>query len=114
MQDLTTASDSFIVVSGCVVIGWMKARCGLLWLWDLKIRFWLWALKSQLGNCSTDSDIFYSCILTPCSFQSSDGSTPVHLASSYGYMDILDILMKAVAFILDPPPDQDGMLPIHK
>lgn len=46
--------------------------------------------------------------------QSSDGSTPVHLASSYGYMDILDILMKAVAFILDPPPDQDGMLPIHK
>lgn len=48
------------------------------------------------------------------SFQSSDGSTPVHLASSYGYMDILDILMKAVAFVLDPPPDQDGMLPIHK
>ena len=46
--------------------------------------------------------------------QSSDGSTPIHLASSYGYMDILDILMKAVAFIVDPPPDQDGMLPIHK
>lgn len=50
----------------------------------------------------------------PNSVKSSDGSTPVHLASSYGYMDILDILMKAVAFILDPPPDQDGMLPIHK
>lgn len=28
MHDFTTASDSFIVVSGCVVIGWMKARCG--------------------------------------------------------------------------------------
>ncbi|XP_058971642.1 transient receptor potential cation channel subfamily A member 1 isoform X2 [Pocillopora verrucosa] len=50
----------------------------------------------------------------PNAVKSSDGSTPVHLASSYGYMDILDILMKAVAFILDPPPDQDGMLPIHK
>ncbi|KAK3735197.1 hypothetical protein QZH41_017949, partial [Actinostola sp. cb2023] len=48
------------------------------------------------------------------SVKSSDGSTPVHLACSYGYMDILDILMKAVAFILDPPPDQDGRLPIHK
>lgn len=50
----------------------------------------------------------------PNSVKSSDGSTPIHLASSYGYMDILDILMKAVAFIVDPPPDQDGMLPIHK
>ncbi|KAM7438709.1 Transient receptor putative cation channel subfamily A member 1 [Porites harrisoni] len=48
------------------------------------------------------------------SVKSSDGSTPIHLASSYGYMDILDLLMKAVAFIVDPPPDQDGMLPIHK
>ncbi|XP_048576796.1 transient receptor potential cation channel subfamily A member 1 isoform X3 [Nematostella vectensis] len=50
----------------------------------------------------------------PHSVKSQDGSTPVHLACSYGYMDILDILMKAVAFILDPPPDQDGMLPIHR
>ncbi|XP_031564740.1 transient receptor potential cation channel subfamily A member 1-like [Actinia tenebrosa] len=51
---------------------------------------------------------------SPHSVKSSDGSTPVHLACSYGYMDILDNLMKAVAFILDPPPDQDGRLPIHK
>lgn len=50
----------------------------------------------------------------PNTVKSSDGSTPIHLASSYGYMDILDILMQAVAFIVDPPPDQDGMLPIHK
>ena len=46
--------------------------------------------------------------------QGADGSTPVHLASSYGYMDILDILLKSVAFIFDSPIDQEGMLPIHR
>jgi len=70
-------------------------------------------MKFHFRNCYIDSRMLLF-TQTPCSLQSSDGSTPVHLASSYGYMDILDILMKAVAFILDPPPDQDGMLPIHK